>query len=103
MSVRRLLAVALVVGLAGCVQVQSVESEICMRIAAMPPAAVAALDAQDPHSTLGVLWAQQKSACIAGLPAPGVTPVWTAMIWGQLKVLIPMVLPYLMPLLIGLL
>ena len=97
------LPVLAVLGLAGCSQVSSVVSTTCADLAKMPPAAVAVLDAQDPHSALGVLWADTKSACANGVPAVGVTADWGGMVWGELKVLIPQLLPALVPLLLGLL
>lgn len=96
------LAVA-ALALNACSQLTQTENAICARIAAMPPSAVAILDAQDPHGVIGNLWAYQKSACVNGLPAAGVSTSFGAMIWGELKVLIPQLLPMLVPVLIGLL
>ncbi len=103
---KKFLAVGVVSGLvllAGCAQVQTVENELCAKIARLPPLVVATLDAQPASSAIGTLWAYQKSACVAGVPALGVTSGWGAMVWGQLKVIIPQVLPQLLPLLVGLL
>lgn len=68
----------------------------------MPPAAIASLNALDPHSAIGVIWADAKSACTNGAPAPGVSVSWGSMLWGELKVLIPQMLPSLIPMLVGL-
>ena len=87
----------LVVG--GCAQVKTV----CTDLAAMPPAAAAALDAQDLHSAGGILWADTKAACTNGVPTLGVDQSWGSMVWDELKALIPQVLPSLLPLLIGIL
>ncbi len=103
---RKFLAVpilALPLALGGCPQFTTAVSTVCTDIAKMPPAAVAVLDAQDPHSAVGVLWSDAKAACIAGVPAPGVSQDWGGMVWGELKVLIPQLLPQLIPLLFGLL
>jgi hypothetical protein len=99
----RALTVAAILGLAACTQVAQVETTVCTDLAKIPPGAAAALDAQDPHSAIGVLWADAKAACANGVPAPGVSADWGGMIWGELKVLIPQVLPSLLPLLLGLL
>src|SRR5690349_9045881 len=93
-------AVALPLAMSGCQPFMSGFTTACADIASMPPAAVAALNAQDPHSAIGVLWADAKSACVAGLPAVGVDQSWGGMIWGELKVLIPQLLPSLIPILI---
>jgi hypothetical protein len=95
------LAAALALG--GCAQLTGAFKTACTDMAALPPAVVATLDAQNPHSTLGVLWADAKSACVNGVPVAGVDESWRAMIWGEMKVLIPQLLPALIPLLVGLL
>ena len=95
--------VTLAAVLASCAPLSTAVSTACTDIAAMPPAATAALDAQDPHSAVGVLWADAKAACVAGVPAVGVSESFGGMVWGELKVLIPQVLPTLLPLLVGLL
>ncbi len=59
-------ALALPLAFSGCAQVSTAITTACADIASMPPAAVVALDAQDPHSAVGVLWADAKAACIAG-------------------------------------
>ncbi len=102
---KAVLAAALVLPLAlnGCADLTTAVSTVCGDLARMPLAAVATLDAQDPHSAIGVLWADAKSACVAGAPAAGVSTDWTGMIFGELKVLIPQLLPQLIPPLIGLL
>ncbi len=90
-------------GLAACSQFTTTATAVCADIAALPPAATMVLDAQDPHSAAGILWADTKSACANGLPAPGVDQSWGGMVWGELKTLIAQVLPSLLPLLAGLL
>lgn len=96
-------AVALPLVFSGCAQVTAVEKTICTDVAKMPAAAVTVLDAQDTHSAAGQLWAYTKSSCKAGLPVAGVDPEWRGLVWGGLKAAIPVVLPKLVPLLVGLL
>lgn len=83
----------LLLALGACAQV----STTCGDIAHMPSAVAATLDAQDQHSALGVLWADTKSACVAGAPTPGVDQSWGGMVWGEVKALIPQLLPQLLP------
>ena len=75
---------------------------VCSDIGSMVPAAVAALDGQPATSAVGVLWADVKAGC-ATAASVSASPDWTGMVWGELKALIPQVLPTLLPLLIGLL
>ena len=90
--------------LAACsAQQQAVVSKACGDIASLPAVVTAALDAQDPHSALGVLWADAKSGCANGAPVQAVNQGWTQQVWGEVKALLPQVLPTLVPLLIGLL
>ena len=103
---RNLLAgVACLALVAGCTptQVSTTVSQACTDIAKLPAAATATLNAQDPHSALGVLWLDAQAACVAGAPVAGVDATWGAMVWGEVKALIPQVLPMLVPLLVGLL
>jgi hypothetical protein len=72
----------------------------CAKVAAMPQAALAQLDAQDPSSAGGTLWADTKAGCAA---ASTTAPDWTGMVFGELKAILPQVLPTVLPLLIGLL
>lgn len=101
----RAIGFALGVGLlAGCqgvtpASVSAGVSGVCGDVARLPVSVGATLDAQDPHSTLGVLWADTKAGCAVGAPAAGVSPDWTAMVWGSVKALAPVVLPYLIGLL----
>ena len=97
------LALAAPLALGACTpqQVSGTVSTVCADVAAISPQARAILDAQDPHSAAGVLWADTKSACVNGTIAVGVDPTWGGMIVGELKALIPQVLPMLIPLLIG--
>jgi hypothetical protein len=94
---------AVVLSVGACAPLTTAVNTVCTDIAKMPPAAVAVLDAQDPHAAVGVLWADAKAACVAGVPVVGVDASWTGTVWGELKVLIPQVVPALIPLLIGLL
>lgn len=96
-------AIAVPLLLGGCSQFTQAVSTACSDIARMPPVAVAVMDAQDPHSTVGVIWANMKSGCANGLPVVGVDQSWSGMLWGELKVLIPQLLPQLIPVLFGLL
>lgn len=103
---RRIVAgTIIVVGLAGCTpsQVADNVSTVCTDMAKMPVDARAVLDQQDPHSVLGVLWADAKSACLNGAPTPGVSMSWGGMVWGEFKATVPQLLPMLVPLLVGLL
>jgi hypothetical protein len=85
----------------GCTPSQvATVSTVCADIAKVQtgPAAVQ-LAALDPHSALGVLWADANAGCVAGAPVAGVQPDWTGMVWGALKALAPSVLPLLIGLL----
>ena len=116
MTRRSLYALPLVLGLlGGCSTVPPVApvpgggpistavSTVCTDLSKMPVAAVAMLDSQDPHSAIGVLWADARSFCANGVPTAGVSTGWGALVWGEVKTLIPVVLPQLFPLLVGLL
>jgi hypothetical protein len=96
-----ILAVALALPLAfsGCSQVSSVVSTVCTDMAALPPAAATSLNAVDPHSALGVYWADAKSACLNGVPTAGVSATWATTMWASVKALAPVVLPFLIGLL----
>lgn len=78
---------------------------VCADIAAIKaaPDAAALLARIDPHSALGILWADVQSGCVDGVPIAGVNPSWTQQVWAMAKAIIPSVLPQLMPLLIELL
>ena len=106
MSIRKLrpafagaLLVAGVLSLASCAQIAAVEKTVCDDIAKLPVSVTSTLDAEDPHSALGVLWADVKAGCANGVPVVGVSQTWTAMVWGMLKVIAPTVLPWLIGLL----
>ncbi len=93
-------------GLVGCstaalVQSTSIGTSVCADVAKAKatPIVAAALDAQVPTSSIGVLWADAKSACVGAVVAPGVTTDWAGLIWGEVKVLAPTVLPILIGLL----
>lgn len=72
-------------------------ASVCGDITAVAsaPDAATQLAALDPHSALGVLWADAKAACPSGAPAAGVDASWTAQVWAMTKSLIPQVLPLL--------
>ena len=98
-----LMVVALLVALLwACAQVGQAVTTVCGDVARLPGPALAALDGQDPHSALGVIWADVKAGCANGVPAAGVSADWVGMVWGELKVLIPQALPSLLPILVGL-
>jgi hypothetical protein len=102
---RLVLAAALSLPLAfsGCQQAVRVADTVCTDMAALPPAAAAALNSIDPHSPLGIYWADAKSACLNGVPTAGVSGDWRGQMWQAVKMLIPQVLPSLLPMLVGLL
>ena len=97
------IAAALVaaLGLGGCAQLSSVDNTVCTEVQSIEsnPAASGPHDAQDPHSAVGVLWADAKSACLNGAPAPGVSTDWAQFVEQELLALIPSVLPALVGLL----
>ena len=95
------LAAPLALGACSPAQVSGTVSTVCADVAAISPPARAILDAQDPHSAAGVLWADTKSACINGTIAANVSPDWAGLVVGELKTLLPQVLPILIPLLVG--
>ena len=94
---------ALVTVAAGCQQAAQITTSVCTDIAQIPPPAAATLNSLDPHSALGVYWADAKSACTNGVPTSGVGTDWANQMWGAVKGLIPQVLPSLLPILVGLL
>lgn len=75
---------------------------VCQNVMAIAqiPAVADVLSRQDPHGTVGVLWADVQAGCAAASTAD---PSWTGMVFGMLKAAIPQFLPQLVPLLIGLL
>lgn len=90
---------AALLALVGCTQVQHTVSNVCADIAKIPAPAVIVLDQQDPHSSVGVIWADVKAACANGAPTPGVALDWVGLVFGELKALAPTVLPVLIGLL----
>ena len=96
-------AISLPLAFSGCQQAAQVADTVCTDMAAMPPAAAAALNSLDPKSALGVYWADAKSACLNGVPTVGVSGDWRGQMWQAVKMLIPQVLPSLLPMLVGLL
>lgn len=79
--------------------VSSGVSQVCSDVALLPIAVTRALDAQAPTSALGVLWADAKAGCSVGAPALGVSTDWTALVFGELKALAPVAIPWLIGLL----
>ncbi|HEV2303315.1 MAG TPA: hypothetical protein VGR91_17245 [Stellaceae bacterium] len=90
-------ALVAALGLGGCAQLSSAVGTVCTQVQAIEsnPAAAGPLDAQDPHSAVGVLWADAKAACVNGAPAPGVSTNWAQLVTSELLALIPSVLPAL--------
>jgi hypothetical protein len=78
-------------------------STVCRDIAAVQaaPDAVALLESQDPHSTLGVIWAQAKSSCAGGVPLAGIDATWRQQVWQMFLNAAPVVLPKLAALLLA--
>jgi hypothetical protein len=99
MRMRFLVLPALLLTVAGCSQLTSGISTVCADVAKLPVSVTSTLDAADPHSALGVLWADAKAGCAIGAPAAGVSTDWVAMVWGEIKVIAPVVLPWLIGLL----
>ncbi len=100
MKIRKLLLaapIALPFVLGGCPQFTQAVTTVCNDIATAQANQLVAgsLNAQDPHSALGVLWADAKSACVNGVPAPMVATDWGALVWGEVKTLAPVVVPIL--------
>lgn len=81
-------------------QTQEQFSKVCAEIQTIQtnPNVAPVLNAQDPHSAVGVLWADAKSACNNGIPVVGVSTDWSALVWGEIKALAPIVLPILIEL-----
>ncbi len=96
---RGLVAVWLLLLMVGCSALTTAEQTVCTDISALPASVTATLGAADPHSALGVLWADAKSGCANGVPAAGVGVSWTGEVWGMLKALAPTVIPWLIGLL----
>ena len=94
-------APAAALGLGACAQLSSAVGTVCTQVQSIEsnPAAAGPLDAQDPHSAAGVLWADAKAACVNGAPAPGVSTSWTQLVVNELTALLPSVLPALVGLL----
>jgi hypothetical protein len=98
-------SLALALSLSACGTPSPTPNSVCADIAAVKsaPDAAVQLASLDPHSKLGVLWADAQSGCPNGVPAAGVNATWTQEVWAMAKGLIPQVLPQLVPLLIGML
>ena len=98
----RYLTIAVLVlplALGGCAEIWKAVDTVCTEQAKMPANVVAALDALDTHSAVGVYWANAKSACSNGVPVVGVSETWSAQMLGAVKALAPSVLPWLLALL----
>lgn len=88
-------AVALALSLSACSTSSFVPSDVCAEINGLPKAVTLALDAVDPHSALGVLWADVKAGCVGTTAKTGVSIDWLGIVVGELKVLAPQVIPWL--------
>lgn len=78
-------------------------SNVCTTVAKIEatPSAVLALDALDPHSAGGVLWANVEAACPLGVSIPPtVSPTWGQIVLQELIALLPSILPWLLPLIL---
>jgi hypothetical protein len=91
--------------IAGCsspppAPVQTGGAEECAIVARLEaqPAAIAQLDGLDPHSELGVLWADAQAGCPAGGAPASIEPAWKQAVVGGLVAALPKVLPLLLPL-----
>lgn len=93
------LALAAPLALGGCAGVIDAANTACNAQAKMPANAVAALDSLDPHSALGIYWADAKSACANGVPVASVSSTWREQLWGSVKALAPTIIPWLIGLL----
>ncbi len=95
----RYLAPALIcLALAGCGGAANtpalVVTDACKVVATLKTAAEGAvLDAQDPHSAAGVLWADLQSACVNGAPSPAVKTDWVGIVLAGLKTAAPYIIP----------
>lgn len=76
-------------------------TSVCADMAALKaaPDAATALASVDPHSALGVIWADAQSGCNGAVPVAGVNASWTAEMWGMVRAIAPTVLPILIGLL----
>ncbi len=92
-SKETIIAAALALSLVGCAQLTTATNTVCGDMAKLPVTVTAVLDAQDPHSALGVLWIDAKAGCVVG--APAVSPDWHATVWAGVKKLAPIVIPWL--------
>jgi hypothetical protein len=99
MRIRFLVMPAVLLAAVGCAALTSGVSTVCGDIAKLPVSVTSTLDAADPHSALGVLWADAKAGCAVGAPVAGVSTDWVSMIWGEVKVLAPTLIPWLIGLL----
>ncbi len=102
-------AAALVLALSGCAQTIKTAHTVCDDFAQAQanPIVAAALDAQDLHSAVGVLWADAKVACVAingvPVPAPSVGNAWISDVWTGLLVAVKAAAPTVLPMILGLL
>jgi hypothetical protein len=93
------IAAAALFAVASCTQFTAAEKTVCDDIAKLPVSVTSTLEAADPHSALGVLWADAKAGCANGAPTIGISQTWTAVVWGMLKAVAPTVIPWLIGLL----
>ncbi len=98
-NLRGLIACLVFLLVVGCSQFAAIEKTVCDDMAKLPVSVTTTLDAANPHSALGVLWADAKSGCANGAPTVGVSKTWTAVVWGMLKAVAPTVVPWLIGLL----
>jgi hypothetical protein len=56
----------------------------------------ATLDKLDPHSSAGVLWADAKAACAAGVAKPGINQAWLLGVLSFLAKAAPIVAPVIL-------
>jgi hypothetical protein len=56
----------------------------------------ASLDRLDPHSSAGVLWADAKAACAAGVAKPGINQAWLLGVLSFLAKAAPIVAPVIL-------
>lgn len=98
-SLRLSLMGLIFLGVVACSQLSAGVSTVCADVAKLPVSVTAVLDASAPSSALGVLWADAKAGCANGVPAAGVSTDWVGMVWGEVKVLAPTLIPWLIGLL----
>lgn len=98
--IRKVLCAAMLAGaLSACAAAGAPSSAppvACSAVAAIEAGSLGkTLDAADPHSAEGVLWADAKAACPAGAAAPGVDLSWIGSVVQMLAQLVPTLAPIL--------